>query len=106
MNKLSNNELLEEVKKMFNFLQNRMDFLECELNSFKIEINEEIVDINRRIDTVKHEMENLKKDINIIKHFQEIINCDLNTNINKSLSGFSTASLLGIPIKVNSYDKF
>ena len=61
---------------------------------------------DKKFDAIDKKFDNLEKEIKIIKLSQEIIKYSGSDTISTTLESFSTASLLGEPIFVSSYDKF
>jgi len=61
--------------------------------------------INKKFENMEKKLDYLEKEIRIVKYSQEVINYSNSSSISKPLDSFSTASLFGEPITVNSYDK-
>jgi len=61
--------------------------------------------MEKKFENMDKKLDDLEKEIRIVKYSQEVISYSNSSSISKPLDSFSTASLFGEPITVNSYDK-
>ena len=62
--------------------------------------------MDNKFTNFEKKLSNLEKEIQIVKSSQEILNYMNSSSVSRPLNSFSTNSLFGEPITVNSYDLF